>query len=120
MAAGDIDRAITAFEADLDTFGSNPSQLSNLAYAYFKAGRSAEGRELLDELLATSADAYVSPALLAAVYFASGDADNGFAMLDRAVSARAREVIFMQVSQMLAGYRQDPRYATLIRKIGFQ
>ncbi len=45
IAAGDIDRAITAFEADLDTFGSNPSQLSNLAYAYFKAGRSAEGRE---------------------------------------------------------------------------
>jgi len=120
MAAGDIDRAITAFEADLDTFGSNPAQLSNLAYAYFKAGRSAEGRELLDELLATSADAYVSPALIAAVYFAAGDADNGFAMLDQAVSARAREVIFMQVSQSLAGYRQDPRYTALIRKIGFQ
>jgi TolB-like protein/Tfp pilus assembly protein PilF len=120
IAAGDIDRAITAFEADLDKFGSNPLQLSNLAYAYFKAGRSAEGRELLDELLATSADAYVSPTLIAAVYFASGDADNGFAMLDQAVSARAREVIFMQVSQMLAGYRQDPRYAALIRKIGLQ
>jgi TolB-like protein/DNA-binding winged helix-turn-helix (wHTH) protein/Tfp pilus assembly protein PilF len=120
MAAGDIGRAITAFEADLDRFGSNPRQLSNLAYAYFKDGRNIEGRAILDELLATSADAYVSPALLAAVYFASGDADNGFAMLDRAVSARAREVIFMQVSQMLAGYRQDPRYATLIRKIGFE
>jgi TolB-like protein/DNA-binding winged helix-turn-helix (wHTH) protein/Tfp pilus assembly protein PilF len=120
MAAGDIDRAITAFEADFDEFGSNPVQLSNLAYAYFKGGRNAEGKELLDELLATSADAYVSPALIAGVYFAAGDADNGFAMLDEAVSARAREVIFMQVSQMLAGYRQDPRYAALIEKIGFQ
>ncbi len=120
MAAGDMDRAITAFEADLDEFGSNPVQLSNLAYAYFKGGRNAEGKELLDELLATSADAYVSPALIAGVYFAAGDADNGFAMLEEAVSARAREVIFMQVSQMLAGYRQDPRYAALIEKIGFQ
>ena len=120
MAAGDIERAITAFEADLDEFGSNPVQLSNLAYAYFKGGRNAEGKELLDELLATSADAYVSPALIAGVYFAAGDADNGFAMLEEAVSARAREVIFMQVSQMLAGYRQDPRYAALIEKIGFQ
>ena len=120
MAAGDIDRAILAFEADLDELGSNPVQLSNLAYAYFKDGRRAEGKEILDELLATSADAYVSPALIAAVYFAAGDADNGFAMLDQAVSARAREVIFMQVSQMLAGYRQDPRYADLIRKVGFQ
>ena len=120
MAAGDIERAITAFEADLDEFGSNPVQLSNLAYAYFKAGRNAEGKELLDELLVTSADAYVSPALIAGVYFAAGDADNGFAMLEEAVSARAREVIFMQVSQMLAGYRQDPRYAALIEKIGFQ
>lgn len=119
IAAGDIDRAITAFEADLDRFGSNPLQLSNLAYAYFKAGRRAEGKALLGELLATSADAYVSPALIAAVYFAAGDTDNGFAMLDQAVSVRAREVIFIQVSQMLAGYRQDPRYAALIRKIGF-
>jgi tetratricopeptide (TPR) repeat protein len=119
IAAGDIDRAITAFEADLDKFGSNPLQLSNLAYAYFKAGRRTEGKALLDELLATSADAYVSPTLIAAVYFAAGDADNGFAMLDQAVAARAREVIFIQVSQMLAGYRHDPRYAALIRKIGF-
>ncbi|MCH8303395.1 MAG: winged helix-turn-helix domain-containing protein [Proteobacteria bacterium] len=120
IAAGEIDRAITAFEADLDIFGSNPLQLSNLAYAYFKAGRRTEGKALLDELLATSMDAYLSPTLIAAVYFAAGDADNGFAMLDQAVAARAREVIFIQVSQMLAGHRQDPRYADLIRKIGFQ
>ena len=71
-------------------------------------------------MLATSADAYVSPALIAAVYFAAGDADSGFAMLDQAVTDRTREVIFMQVSQMLSGYRHDPRYAALISRVGFR
>ena len=120
IAAGDVARAIEVFEADLDRYPGNPVQLSNLATAYFKGGRAVAGQELLEELLATSADAYVSPALIAAVYFAAGDPDDGFAMLDEAVSARAREVIFVQVSQMLTGYREDPRYAALFREIGFQ
>ena len=50
----------------------------------------------------------------------AGDPDEGFALLDQAVSARAREVIFVQVSQMLGGHRDDPRYEALIRAVGFE
>ena len=120
LAAGEADRAITVFEADLDAQGRKALQLSSLAYAYYKVGRNNEGQALLMELQAKAAESYLSPGLLAAVYFAAGDADNGFAMLDEAVSARAREVIFVQVDQMLKGHRDDPRYAALVREIGFE
>jgi len=91
-----------------------------LAFVYFRAGRRNEAEELLLELEAKAETGYVSPALIAAVYFAAGDADAGFTLLQMAVSERAREVIFLQVNQMLAGYRDDPRYAALAESIGFQ
>ncbi len=120
LAAGEADRAIAVFETDLDAHGRKALQLSNLAYAYYKVGRDDEGQALFVELQEQAAESYLSPGLLAAVYFAAGDADNGFAMLDDAVSARAREVIFVQVDQMLKGHRDDPRYAALVREIGFE
>ena len=120
LGEGNIDRAVELFESGLARQGRTPTQLSNLATAYFKAGRSEDGQALLDELEARAGEAYVSPALIAAVYFAAGDPDEGFALLDQAVSARAREVIFVQVSQMLGGHRDDPRYEALIRAVGFE
>lgn len=120
LAAGDIEHAISIFESDLDLQGSNPTQLSNLATAYFKANRRNDGQQVLDELESQSSDRYVSPALLASVYFASGDTDTGFDLMGQAVTKRAREVIFLQVSQMLAGHRDDPRYLALIRRVGFK
>lgn len=119
IAAGEYDQAARVFEADLDLRGSNPSQLSNLATAYFRMGRRSEGQDLLAELEAQSRESYVSPALLASVYFAAGDAEAGFILLETAVADRAREVIFIQVSQMLAGHREDPRYDALMRSVGF-
>lgn len=119
MAAGNLDRAIRVFEAGLDKPGNRPAQLSNLATVYFKAGRRSEGQDLLDELEAQPESVYVSPALLASVYFAAGDTDAGFALLDKAVAERAREVIFLQVSQMLNGHRDDPRYTGLVQQVGF-
>lgn len=120
LAAGNIDRAISIFEDDIDDQNRNPQQISNLAFVYFRAGRRNEAEELLLELEAKAETGYVSPALIAAVYFAAGDADVGFTLLQMAVSERAREVIFLQVSQMLEGYRDDPRYAALAESIGFQ
>jgi TolB-like protein/DNA-binding winged helix-turn-helix (wHTH) protein/Tfp pilus assembly protein PilF len=120
IAASEFDQAIEAFEKDIDRQGRNPWQLSNLAFGYFKAGQPDEGRVLLEELEATTETAYVSPGLLAAVYFAAGDADTGFELLQIAVSERAREVIFIQVNQALDAYRSDPRYGALIQSIGFQ
>jgi hypothetical protein len=71
------------------------------------------------ELEAIAAEHFVSPALLASVYFASGDDDKGFASLQAAVDARVRDVIFLRDWTRLDQWRDDPRYLELVRTIGF-
>jgi hypothetical protein len=87
--------------------------------AYFKAGRVSEAQQLLDELTTLGAAQYVSPELIAAVYFAAGDIDNGFAALEQAVEARSRGAIFLQTNSSLDDYREDPRYQALVQAVGF-
>ena len=118
-ALGDTQTAISIFEADLEDRGRLPSQLSRLAIVYFMSGRDTEASELLEELEAMALREYFSPALLAEVYFAAGDVDSGFVYLQRAVYARAREVIFLQVNRSLNDWHDDPRYLALINTIGF-
>lgn len=86
---------------------------------YYLSGRNTEAEELLAELEAIALREYFSPALLAEVYFAAGDIDNGFVYLQRAVDARAREIIFLQVNRTLNDWHDDPRYLDLVKAIGF-
>jgi len=120
LAQGDHDGAIDAFEADMNEQGRGPRQLSNLAAACFRAGRLDTARDLLRELEALSKERFVSPGLIAAVHFAADDADAGFAQLENAFRQRSRDVIFLQVSAILNGYRDDPRYADLLQRVGFR
>ena len=117
--SGDAQRAIRIFEADLEKQGRLPAQLSHLAVAYYRASQRENAQELLSELEAMADVKFFSPGLLAAVYFAAGDADSGFASLQHAVDAKARGVIFLRVSYMMDGRRDDPRYKELIRSVGF-
>jgi TolB-like protein/DNA-binding winged helix-turn-helix (wHTH) protein len=117
MHLGNIQEAVRIFEADLQDHGRTPRQLANLAYAYFEAGRTADGQALLAEYNAIAEERYVSPSLIAAAYFAAGDADTGFALLEEAVAERSRGVIFLTVDHMLDNYREDPRYLAIIRSI---
>ena len=118
LAKGDIDRAISYFESDLENRGRLPRQLSNLASAYYTSGRREQGQELLLELESFAVEQFVSPALLAPVYFSAGDDDKGFASLQAAVDARVRDVIFLRDWTSLDKWRDDPRYLELIRTIG--
>jgi TolB-like protein/Tfp pilus assembly protein PilF len=119
LAKGETDRAIAYFESDLADRGRLPRQLSNLASAYYTSGRREQGQALLLELEAIAAERFVSPALLASVYFAAGDDDRGFASLQAAVDARVRDVIFLRDWRRLDKWRDDPRYLELVRTIGF-
>jgi len=119
LGKGDTERAISYFESDLNDRGRLPQQLSNLAIGYYRAGRQAQAQVLLTELELMSAERFVSPALLATAYFAAGDADRGFASLQDAADAKARDVIFVRAWTLLDEWRDDPRYLALMETIGF-
>lgn len=118
LAQGDVTKAIEVFQQDLDKQGRQPQQLTNLSVAYFKSGDDAKASMYRSELETLAEQRFLSPALLAAIEFAAGDADRGYELLQEAVNVRAREVIFLRVNRMLTGYRDDPRYAELLSAVG--
>ena len=118
LALGDASKAIEVFEQDLDKQGRHPQQIANLAVAYFKSGNDAKASVYRSELETLAEQQFLSPALLATIEFAAGDADRGFELLQEAVDVRVREVIFLRVNRMLTGYREDPRYEDLLAAVG--
>jgi len=118
LAKGELTRAIAIFEEDLRRQGRGPMQLGNLAYTYYRAGHEAKARLLLDELEQESGTQHLSPVLLAAIYFAAGNETRGYELLDTAVDARARGVIFLNVSASFAEQRADPRFTAILKRVG--
>jgi TolB-like protein/DNA-binding winged helix-turn-helix (wHTH) protein len=118
LALGEAGKAVEVFEQDIDRQGRYPQQIANLAVAYFKSGSDAKAAAYRSELETLAEQQFVSPALLAAIEFAAGDADRGFDLLQEAVNVRVREVIFLRVNRMLTGYRDDPRYKDLLAAVG--
>jgi tetratricopeptide (TPR) repeat protein len=118
LAQGNTGEAIDVFEAVIATAGRTPSNISNLASAYYRDGRSADALPLLEELEAYAADRYITPGTLASVYFSAGDADRGFALFNMALKERGREMIFLKVSETLRDYHDDPRFLKLVEQVG--
>ena len=118
LALGNASKAVEVFEQDLDKQGRYPQQIANLAVAYFKSGDRAKASAYRSELERLAEQQFLSPALMATVEFAAGDADRGFELLQEAVDVRVREVIFLRVNRMLTGYRDDPRYEDLLAAVG--
>ena len=117
LSRGDSAAAIEVFEWAVQTRGRSALNLINLAIAYYRDGRRADGEALRAEVEAIAEDGYVAPGLLAGLYFAAGDADRGFAKLEQAYGERSRDMIFLKVTETLRGYRDDPRYRALVAKV---
>jgi TolB-like protein/DNA-binding winged helix-turn-helix (wHTH) protein/Tfp pilus assembly protein PilF len=118
LAQDDPGAAIEVFERAIATEGRSPTNVANLAVAYFRDGRAAAAQALLDELINYAEDQQLSPVLAAKVYFSADDADKGFALLEQAYEQRRRDMIFLGVTEYLRGYRDDPRYRSLVERVG--
>ena len=120
LAQGDTGQAIEVFEAAVKSDGRTAGNVANLAAAYYRDGKREDADLLLRELEDYAAGNYLSPELLASVYFAADDPDRGFELLNEAFEERSRGMIFLRVNEMLRDYRDDPRYLELIDKVGLK
>ena len=57
------------------------------------------------------------PLLLATLYFAAGDEERGYELLESAVEARQRAVIFLSSNRALAEQRDDPRFIAILEQV---
>jgi serine/threonine-protein kinase len=105
------------FQAAIEEF-QKAGHLSDLAYAYARAGNKLEAQKRIEELKALRKRRYVGPDSIALLYVGLGDNDQAFAWLDRAYEESSADLVRLKVEPTCDPLRSDPRFAELLRRIG--
>jgi serine/threonine protein kinase/lipoprotein NlpI len=92
----------------------------SIGVAYALMGEKGKARQVLDDLLERSRKMYVTPYGLALVYFSLEEREEGFKWLDKAIEVRDRWLCFLKVDPLFDSVRSDPRFTTLLKKIGLE
>jgi TolB-like protein len=95
-----------------------PLVLSELGYAYARAGQRSQARAVVGRLEAVRAHAYVDPYLTAVVFLGLGDARETFAWLDRAFGDRSGFLVSLPSDPRWDSLRDDARFKALLARMG--
>jgi TolB-like protein/DNA-binding winged helix-turn-helix (wHTH) protein/Tfp pilus assembly protein PilF len=118
---GMLKEATTAFQKAI-TITQGPARTqatAGLGYVYAVSGRKAEARKILAELQSLSEHRYVPATDTALIYAGLGDKDKAFAWLDKAYEEHSFSLSNLKVEPRFDPLRSDPRFADLLRSIGF-
>jgi Flp pilus assembly protein TadD len=99
--------------------GRSPSMCSDLAYVYAKAGRVDDVRKLLSEWLNEVETNHELAVAIASAYTSLGDRDKAIEWLERAYSEHVTVLISANADFVFDSIRTDPRFQSLMRKLGF-
>ncbi len=108
--------AVAAYRKGL-TLSDNPWLKGLLIHSLMRTGERDEAAKLLGELQAESERRYVSSSSLAIAYGSLGQKDKAFDFLEKEVAQRAARPIVFSISSIWDDFRDDPRFAELVRKI---
>ncbi len=89
------------------------------ARVYALAGKRSEAVKILAELEELSKQRYVSPFFIAVVYAGLDEKDAAFEWLEKASAERSYWMPSLKVNPQLDSLRDDPRFADLLRRVGF-
>lgn len=112
------EEAIAATQKARSLAINNVEELAYLGYAYAVSGQRKETQKILAELEEEAKRRYISPYLMALIYVGLGENDLAFEWLEKAIEARAVNLIWLNVEPIFDGLRSDLRYPPLLRRIG--
>jgi TolB-like protein/Flp pilus assembly protein TadD len=111
--------AVSEYQRAVELSDGNLDVTAALAHAFAVIGRSTEAKKILRDLERKSQSGYVSPYLIATIYAGLGDKDNAFGFLDKAYAERSLDISwFLKADLRIDNLRSDPRFKTLLRRIG--
>jgi tetratricopeptide (TPR) repeat protein len=93
--------------------------LGLLGYGYAVTGRRVDAFKVLESLDELEKHRYVSRAARVYVYAGLGDKDKAFEWLEKAYQERSDALVWFRKEPESQSLRSDPRFAALMRKIGF-
>jgi Flp pilus assembly protein TadD len=112
--------AIMEFEKAREFSRGNSEAIASIGYTAALAGDKAKARAVLEELKVLSTQHYVPPHNMALVYDALGDQDEALAQLDKACDERDVRVTLLKVDPRWDSLRSNPRFITILKRIGLQ
>jgi adenylate cyclase len=97
---------------------SIPSKHTNwaLGYAYAKAGKTKEAKEILSFLLEKEKQTYIMPTFIACIYLGLGEKEKGIEYLQKASQLNDYWTVFYGLDPWLDPVRKDPRFIQILRK----
>jgi len=117
VEAGAPGEAIAPLQKAHDLSGGIPFTLGFLAYAYGRAGRPGDARELLERAQKIAAETYVPPSALALGYVGLDDWDATFDWWNRAIEVRDPLIMAVKSYSFFDPVRGDPRYRAMLRRM---
>lgn len=91
----------------------------SVAWVYAVAGNKAEAQKILQTFEQFSAESHADPYMIASVYYAFGDTDKCFELLEKAYQQRSPMMIGISHDIMWTGpIRSDARYLELVHRLG--
>jgi hypothetical protein len=83
------------------------------------AGRRDKALQIIDELNARSKQECIASNHFATIYIGLGDKDKAFEWLEKTYEERSGWMVWLQTAPEFDSLRSDPRFADLLRRMGF-
>jgi tetratricopeptide (TPR) repeat protein len=77
-------------------------------------------RRVLPELKAHLGETFTSQHYISDLHFYLGENDEGFAWLERSLSAKEFDMLYIKTNEFLDGVRTDSRYLDLVKRLGLE
>ena len=113
-------QAVTEFHRAIELQPENLMAVALLGNVYARSGQPAKAREVSRNLQRLSTKRYVAPSFFAIVYCGLGETQNAFEWIERAYQQRDPLLTRMKLDPVTVPIRSDPRFADLLRRVGFQ
>jgi TolB-like protein/Tfp pilus assembly protein PilF len=111
--------AIDEMQTAVALSGRSTEALTGLAQAYAAAGRQTDLQAIVNELDRQPGRRYVSPYNRARVHATAGDTELAFQWLERAHQEHNPDLIELRSEPVFDSIRPDPRFADLLRRVGW-
>jgi TolB-like protein/DNA-binding winged helix-turn-helix (wHTH) protein/Tfp pilus assembly protein PilF len=113
--------SIAEYQKAVELSGGDQDAIAALAHAYAGVGRRAEAQKMLRDLEQKSGTVYVSPYLIATMYAGLGDKDTAFKFLEKAYQEKSLDLSwYVKADLRVDSLRADPRYESLLRRMGLK
>jgi len=122
--AGKYQQAINSLEKYFESLPNDrkfPRAQAWLAIAYFHTGRANQAQQIVDSLQFLSKKSSVgSPAFhLAIIYIATSRKELALQWLEKAYTDHEVEMFWLKAEPLFTSLRDDPRFITILKKVGF-